>query len=116
MASPGPTAAAESLSLADQAEALLAQGQIERAVDVARSAAIEGRDPVKAWLVFARASDARSDDAEAFAAYRKAMELSADPGEVERTLATGAGKAQAIAERTMERVRTATGILLPPRG
>jgi tryptophanyl-tRNA synthetase len=43
-------------------------------------------------------------------------ELSADPGEVERTLATGAGKAQAIAERTMERVRTATGILLPTRG
>ena len=43
-------------------------------------------------------------------------ELSADPGEVERILATGAGKAQAIAERTMERVRTATGILLPGKG
>jgi tryptophanyl-tRNA synthetase len=43
-------------------------------------------------------------------------ELSADRGEVERILATGAGKAQAIAERTMDRVRTATGILLPIRG
>jgi tryptophanyl-tRNA synthetase len=42
-------------------------------------------------------------------------ELAADPGEVERILATGASKAQAIAERTMERVRTATGILLPAR-
>jgi tryptophanyl-tRNA synthetase len=42
-------------------------------------------------------------------------ELAADPGEVERILATGAGKAEAIAERTMERVRTATGILLPGR-
>jgi tryptophanyl-tRNA synthetase len=40
-------------------------------------------------------------------------ELAADPGEVERILATGAAKAGAIAERTMERVRTATGILLP---
>jgi tryptophanyl-tRNA synthetase len=43
-------------------------------------------------------------------------ELAADPGEVERILAVGAAKAEAIAERTMERVRTATGILLPAGG
>jgi tryptophanyl-tRNA synthetase len=40
-------------------------------------------------------------------------ELSGDPAEVARLLAVGAEKAQAIAEVTMARVRTATG-LLPP--
>jgi tryptophanyl-tRNA synthetase len=40
-------------------------------------------------------------------------ELEADPGEVTRILAAGAEKAQAIAAVTMDRVRRATGLLLP---
>jgi tryptophanyl-tRNA synthetase len=40
-------------------------------------------------------------------------ELAADPGEVTRVLAVGAEKAQAIAAVTMDRVRRATGLLLP---
>ena len=40
-------------------------------------------------------------------------ELAADPGEVERLLAVGAEKAQAIATVTMDRVRGATGLLRP---
>jgi tryptophanyl-tRNA synthetase len=40
-------------------------------------------------------------------------ELAADPGEVARILADGAAKADAIATQTMERVRRATGLLLP---
>ncbi len=40
-------------------------------------------------------------------------ELAADPGEVARILAAGAEKAQAIATVTMDRVRRATGLLLP---
>ena len=40
-------------------------------------------------------------------------ELAADPGEVERLLAVGAEKAEAVATVTMERVRRATGLLLP---
>jgi tryptophanyl-tRNA synthetase len=40
-------------------------------------------------------------------------ELAADPGEVARILAAGAAKADAIATVTMERVRNATGLLLP---
>lgn len=39
--------------------------------------------------------------------------LAADPGEVARILATGAEKAEAIAAVTMDRVRAATGLLLP---
>ena len=39
--------------------------------------------------------------------------LAADPGEVARILADGAAKAEAIATVTMERVRRATGLLLP---
>ena len=42
-------------------------------------------------------------------------ELAADPGEVSRLLARGAEKAEAIATVTMDRVRTATGLLLPDR-
>jgi tryptophanyl-tRNA synthetase len=41
------------------------------------------------------------------------QELSADPGELARLLAVGAGRAQEIADATMTRVRAATG-LLPP--
>lgn len=41
-------------------------------------------------------------------------DLAADPGEVERLLAVGAEKAEAIATVTMDRVRRATGLLLPP--
>jgi tryptophanyl-tRNA synthetase len=40
-------------------------------------------------------------------------ELAGDPGEVARILATGAEKAEAIATVTMDRVRRATGLLLP---
>jgi tryptophanyl-tRNA synthetase len=40
-------------------------------------------------------------------------ELAGDPTEVSRILATGAEKAQAIATVTMDRVRRATGLLLP---
>jgi tryptophanyl-tRNA synthetase len=40
-------------------------------------------------------------------------ELAADPAEVWRILARGAEKAEAIATVTMERVRNATGLLLP---
>jgi tryptophanyl-tRNA synthetase len=40
-------------------------------------------------------------------------ELAADPAEVARILARGAEKAQAIASVTMDRVRRATGLLLP---
>jgi tryptophanyl-tRNA synthetase len=40
-------------------------------------------------------------------------ELAADPGELARLLAVGAGRANEIADATMARVRTATG-LLPP--
>jgi len=40
-------------------------------------------------------------------------ELADDPGEVARILATGAEKAEAIAAVTMDRVRRATGLLLP---
>ena len=39
--------------------------------------------------------------------------LADDPGEVARILAAGAAKAEAIATVTMDRVRTATGLLLP---
>ena len=39
--------------------------------------------------------------------------LADDPGEVARILATGAAKAEAIAAVTMDRVRAATGLLLP---
>lgn len=42
-------------------------------------------------------------------------ELAADPGEVSRILARGAEKAEAIATVTMDRVRQATGLLLPER-
>ncbi len=41
--------------------------------------------------------------------------LAADPGEVARILGDGAAKAEAIATVTMERVRRATGLLLPQR-
>jgi tryptophanyl-tRNA synthetase len=40
-------------------------------------------------------------------------ELAGDPGELTRILARGAEKADAIATVTMDRVRTATGLLLP---
>jgi tryptophanyl-tRNA synthetase len=40
-------------------------------------------------------------------------ELAGDPGEVTRILAAGADKAEAIATVTMDRVRSATGLLLP---
>lgn len=40
-------------------------------------------------------------------------ELAADPAEVARILAAGAAKAHATAEVTMDRVRRATGLLLP---
>jgi tryptophanyl-tRNA synthetase len=43
-------------------------------------------------------------------------ELSGDPAEVARILATGAEKAQALAEATMTRVRDATGLLVPGEG
>jgi tryptophanyl-tRNA synthetase len=42
-------------------------------------------------------------------------ELADDPGEVGRILAAGAEKAQAVATLTMDRVRTATGLLIPGR-
>jgi tryptophanyl-tRNA synthetase len=42
-------------------------------------------------------------------------ELAADRGEVARILADGAAKAEAIATRTMDRVRNATGLLPPLR-
>jgi tryptophanyl-tRNA synthetase len=42
-------------------------------------------------------------------------ELAADPAEVSRILARGAAKAEAIAAVTMDRVRNATGLLLPER-
>jgi tryptophanyl-tRNA synthetase len=40
--------------------------------------------------------------------------LEADPAEVDRQLAVGAGKARAIAEPVLERARRAAGLLVPP--
>jgi tryptophanyl-tRNA synthetase len=43
---------------------------------------------------------------------QRRAELAADPGYVDRVLAEGAEKARAVAEKTMARVRTATGLRL----
>ncbi len=79
MANPATSPEQDSLALAERAEALLAQGQVDAAQQTAREAATRWQDNETAWRIYARASFARSDHAEAFAAFSQAVKLTADP-------------------------------------
>jgi len=73
-----PAQVSAALTLVERAEAFLAAGEIERALDILQQAAA-GQDIERTWLVHARAHFAMGDYKQAFAGYRVAISLAVDP-------------------------------------
>lgn len=81
MANPDTTLSAQvsaAPTLVERAEAFLTAGEIERALELLQQAASD-QDIERTWLVHARAHFAIGDYKQAFAGYRVAVSLAADP-------------------------------------
>jgi len=70
------------LALTEQAEALLSAGRFDEAARTARDAALLELNLERTWRVLAQACDALGDFAGAFAAYRQAVAVATDLGDM----------------------------------